>query len=35
MEVLNGITYRNCGGAWYQPQFAGTQVTYVVINAPQ
>lgn len=33
--VVNGITYHNCGGAWYQPQFAGTQVTYVVVHAPR
>jgi len=32
---VNGVTYHNCGGTWYQPQFAGTQVTYVVVNAPQ
>jgi len=35
-EVLvSGVAYQNCGGTWYQPQFAGTQVTYVVVNAPQ
>ena len=34
MEVSSGITYRNCGGAWYQ-QFAGTQPTCVVVNAPK
>lgn len=33
--VVNGITYQNCGGAWYQPQYAGTQITYVVVNPPQ
>ncbi|MDL9997730.1 hypothetical protein QTI24_03880 [Variovorax sp. J22P240] len=32
--VVNGITYQNCGGAWYQPQYAGSQVTYVVVNPP-
>jgi len=33
--LVNGITYQQCGGAWYQPQYAGTQVTYVVVNAPR
>jgi hypothetical protein len=33
--VVNGLTYQNCGGSWYQPQYAGTQVTYVVVNPPQ
>ena len=34
MTVVNGITYQNCGGTWYQPQYAGSQVTYVVVNPP-
>ena len=33
--VVNGLTYQNCGGAWYQPQYAGTSVTYVVVNPPR
>jgi hypothetical protein len=33
--VVNGFTYQNCGGTWYQPQYAGSQVTYVVVNSPQ
>ena len=33
--VVNGITYQNCGGTWYQPMYAGTQVTYVVITPPR
>jgi hypothetical protein len=32
--VVNGLTYQNCGGAWYQPQYAGSSVTYVVVNPP-
>ncbi|RZL86759.1 MAG: hypothetical protein EOP82_28850 [Variovorax sp.] len=32
--IVNGITYQNCDGTWYQPQYAGSQVTYVVVNAP-
>jgi hypothetical protein len=33
--VVNGITYQNCGGTWYQPMYAGTQITYVVVNPPR
>jgi hypothetical protein len=33
--VVGGLTYQNCGGTWYQPQYTGTQVTYVVVNPPQ
>ena len=29
--VVNGISYQNCGGTWYQPQFVGTTPTYVVV----
>ena len=29
-----GISYQQCGGVWYQPQYAGTQVQYVVVNPP-
>ena len=32
--VVNGMTYQQCGGTWYQPQYVGTQVSYVVVNAP-
>jgi hypothetical protein len=32
--VVNGLAYQNCGGAWYQPQYAGSQVTYIVVNPP-
>ncbi|MFZ0135365.1 MAG: hypothetical protein WAK95_22730 [Desulfobacterales bacterium] len=33
--VVNGIIYQQCGSTWYQPQFAGTQVSYVVVNPPR
>jgi hypothetical protein len=29
--VVNGITYQQCGSTWYQPQYAGNQVQYVVV----
>ena len=33
--IVNGVTYQNCGGAWYQPQYSGSQVTYIVVNPPK
>ena len=33
--VVNGVTYQNCGGTYYQPQFSGTNVNYTVVNPPQ
>ena len=33
--VVNGISYQHCGSTWYEPQFAGTSVSYVVVEAPQ
>ena len=27
--------YYSCGGAWYQPQYEGDDVTYIVVEAPQ
>jgi len=35
MVMVNGISYQQCGGVWYQPQFAGGNTTYIVVNAPQ
>jgi hypothetical protein len=33
--VIDGLTYQQCGSAWYQPRYRGTQVTYVVVNPPR
>jgi hypothetical protein len=33
--VVNGITYYQSGSTWYQPQFAGTTTTYIVVNSPR
>jgi hypothetical protein len=35
VTVVNGFTYQNCGGTWYQPQDVGTSVQYVVVTAPR
>lgn len=32
--VVNNITYQQCGGTWYEPQYAGSDVQYVVVNPP-
>jgi hypothetical protein len=32
---VNGYTYQQCGSTWYQPQFSGSSVTYVVVNPPR
>ena len=32
--VIGGTTYEQCGATWYQPQYIGTQVQYVVVPAP-
>jgi hypothetical protein len=32
--VANGIAYQSCGGHYYQPQYQGSSVTYVVVNHP-
>jgi hypothetical protein len=33
--VVNGVSYSQCGSSWYQPQYVGTTVQYVVVNPPQ
>lgn len=30
----NGYAYLQCGSTWYQPQYQGSDVVYVVVNAP-
>jgi hypothetical protein len=33
--VVGGVAYEQCGGTWYQPQYVGAQVQYVVVTAPR
>ena len=33
-RYYGGVTYSYCDGTWYQPQYAGSSVTYVVVNQP-
>ena len=30
-----GGPYYQCGNVWYQPQYQGSSVTYVVVNPPR
>lgn len=32
--VVNGRVYRQCGSVWYQRQYNGSKVMYVVVPAP-
>ena len=33
--VVGGVTYQECGGSYYQPQYSGSQVNYVVVEPPR
>lgn len=33
--IVNGISYSQCGSTWYQPQYVGSSVQYVVVNPPR
>jgi|SRR5688572_21050301 hypothetical protein len=33
--IVDGVSYYSCDGSWYQPQFVGTTVEYVVVSPPQ
>ena len=32
--IRHGISYSQCGSVWYQPQYSGNNVTYIVVNQP-
>lgn len=32
--IRYNTTYMQCGSTWYQPQYQGSNVTYVVVNQP-
>ena len=34
MTNVNGIAYQQCGSTWYQPQYVGSSVQYVVVEQP-
>lgn len=33
--VVGNVAYQQCGSTWYQPHYAGSNVTYVVVNPPR
>jgi hypothetical protein len=33
--MVGNVSYQQCGGTWYQPRYAGSGVTYVVVNPPR
>ncbi|MBP8283359.1 MAG: hypothetical protein KAX46_05530 [Chromatiaceae bacterium] len=32
--TVGSVTYRECGGTYYQPRYVGSSVEYVVVNSP-
>lgn len=32
--IRYNTAYMQCGSTWYQPQYQGSEVTYIVVNAP-
>ncbi|MEN0108074.1 MAG: hypothetical protein AAGC84_16840 [Pseudomonas sp.] len=33
--LVGGLTYQQCGSTWYQPQYVGTTLQYVVVPPPR
>jgi hypothetical protein len=33
--VVGGVAYQECGNVWYRPAYAGTTVSYTVVNPPR
>lgn len=34
MVRVGAVTYQQCGSTWYQPQYVGSNVQYVVVTSP-
>jgi hypothetical protein len=32
--LRNGVQYYHCGDVWYRPRYQGSNITYIVVNAP-
>lgn len=32
--MFDGTAYQQCGGTWYEPQFVGNRIVYVVVAPP-
>jgi hypothetical protein len=33
--LVNGVSYQQCANTWYQPQYVGTSLQYIVVAAPR
>jgi hypothetical protein len=33
--MVGNVAYQQCGSTWYQPQYAGSSVSYTVVNPPR
>jgi hypothetical protein len=33
--MVGNVAYQQCGSTWYQPRYAGSDVTYVVVTPPR
>lgn len=33
--VVNGVSYRDCGGNWFEPRYDGHAVVYVAVKDPR
>ncbi len=33
--MVGNVAYQQCGGAWYRPAYAGSAVSYTVVEAPR
>lgn len=33
--IVNNVSYDQCGSTWYQPQYAGTTIQYIVVTPPR
>ncbi|EKJ95051.1 MULTISPECIES: hypothetical protein [Hyphomicrobiales] len=33
--VVNGVSYRDCGGNWFEPRYDGHTVIYVAVSDPR
>lgn len=34
-STINGASYLQCGSNWYQPEYVGTEIRYVVVGVPR
>jgi hypothetical protein len=33
--VVDDLTFQQCGNVWYQPQYVGSQISFVVVDPPR